>query len=94
MGEEYNEEVGQVGEIGGVGIGQEANLENGAGEEFVLPAKVTPWTRVKNILFYEIKLELTPYQQKVFKEVHDFWHQEITAEKIHNFLFQEISFGK
>ena len=42
----------------------------------------------------EIRVELTPYQQKVEDEVNEFLHQEITWEKVHDFLFQEISFGK
>ena len=42
----------------------------------------------------EIKVELTPYQQKVEDEINEFLHQEITWEKVHDFLFQEITFGK
>ena len=42
----------------------------------------------------EIKVELTPYQQKVEDEINEFLHQEITWEKVHDFLFQEISFSK
>ena len=42
-----------------------------------VPAKLSPWTNFKNFLFQDIVLELTPYQKKVFKEVHDFWNQEI-----------------
>ena len=42
----------------------------------------------------EIKVELTPYQQKVEDEINEFLHQEITWGKVHDFLFQEISFGK
>lgn len=40
----------------------------------------------------EIKVELTPYQQKVEDEINEFLHQEITWGKIHDFLFQEIKF--
>jgi hypothetical protein len=29
---------------------------------------------------------LTPKQERVFKQVHDFWHQEVN----HDFWFQEI----
>ena len=46
-----------------------------------LPAEVTVWTKIKNALFYEIKVELTPKQEKVFKEVRDFWTQEIYFDK-------------
>ncbi len=42
----------------------------------------------------EIKVELTPKQQKIENEINEFLHQEITWKKIHDFLFQEITFGK
>ncbi len=86
------------------------NGEEGTSNEFKkvnLPVEVSPWTKVKNFLCYEIKLELTPVQKKVFQEVHDFWHieitgqdfkdfllQPITGKDVHDFLFQEITFGK
>jgi len=41
----------------------------------------------------EIKVELTPKQQKVEDEINEFLHQEITFEKVHDFLFQEVRFG-
>ena len=56
----------------------------------ILPTKINKWTKVKSFLFKEIKIELTPYQQKVFKEVHDFWHQDITLKKVKDFLLQDI----
>ena len=56
-----------------------------------LPTEVSVWTKIKNFLFHEVKLELTPKQEKVFREVHDFWNQEITGEKVHDFLFYEIT---
>ena len=59
-----------------------------------LPAKVGMWPKVKAFLFQEIKVELTPKQQKIEDQINEFLHQEITWEKVHNFLFQEISFGK
>ena len=59
-----------------------------------LPVKPTFATKLKDVLFYEIKVELTPYQQKVEDEINEFLHQEITWEKVHDFLFQEVSFGK
>ena len=62
--------------------------------EFSLPAKVSMWTKVKNFLFQEIKVELTPKQQQFENKLNDFLHQEVTWEKVHNFLFQEISFKK
>lgn len=59
-------------------------------EEQMLPAKVTTWTKIKNFLFQEVKIELTAKQQKVLKEVHDFWNQEITWKKIKDFWLQDI----
>ena len=59
-----------------------------------LPEKTKFWTKVKNVLFYEIKVELTPYQQKVEDEINEFLHQEVTFKKVKDFLFQEITFGK
>lgn len=55
-----------------------------------LPAKPSVWTKIKNVLFYEIKVELTPYQQKVEDEINEFLHQEITWNSFKNFLFQEV----
>lgn len=60
------------------------------GKAEILPTKVNGWTKVKNFLFQEIKVELTPYQEKVFKEVHDFWHQDITWKKFKDFWLQDI----
>ena len=55
-----------------------------------LPSEVSVWTKIRNFLFQDMTLELTPKQEKVFQEVHDFWCQEITGEKVKNFLFREI----
>ena len=50
------------------------------------------WTRIKAFLFKEIdlnapiKVELTPYQQKVEDEINEFLHQEITFKGIANFF--------
>ena len=51
-----------------------------------VPAEINTWPKIKNFLFQEVTFELTPKQEKVFKEVHDFWHQELN----HDFWFQEI----
>ncbi|MCL2354720.1 MAG: hypothetical protein FWC68_02340 [Oscillospiraceae bacterium] len=72
---------------------------NPIGEEFKvcktnLPEKTGLWTKVRNVLFYEIKVELTPYQQKVEDDINNFLHQEVTFKKVKDFLFQEITFGK
>ena len=65
-----------------------------------LPTKSGFWNKFKTFWLQdidwnkEIKVELTPYQQKVEDEINEFLHQEITWEKVHNFLFQEVTFGK
>lgn len=64
-----------------------------------LPTKAGFWNKFKSFWLQdvdwnrEIKVELTPYQQKVEDEINEFLHQEITWEKVHDFLFQEVSFG-
>ncbi len=65
-----------------------------------LPVKQGFWSKFKAFWLQEIdwnkeiKVELTPYQQKVEDEINEFLHQEITWEKVHDFLFQEVKFGK
>ncbi len=65
-----------------------------------LPVKQGFWSKFKAFWLQEIdwnkeiKVELTPYQQKVENEINDFLHQEITWDKVHDFLFQEVRFGK
>ncbi len=50
------------------------------------------WSKIKAFLFQEIdlyapiKVELTPYQQKVEDEINEFLHQEITFKGIANFF--------
>lgn len=75
-------------------MGNEENKINGSETSFNLPQKVSSWSKVKQFLFKEIKVELTPYQQKVEQEVNDFLYQEITWEKVKGFFLQEIHFGK
>ncbi len=64
-----------------------------------LPSEVNIWSKIRGVLFKEIKitdtkLELTPRQEKIFKNVHDFWNQEITGQKVHDFLFYDITATK
>lgn len=65
-----------------------------------LPVKTGFWNKFKAFWLQEIdwnreiKVELTPHQQKIEDEINEFLHQEITWEKVHDFLFQEITFGK
>ena len=60
------------------GIGIENAINAGGVETNVgtnLPAKNTFWNKLKSVLFYEIKVELTPYEQKVENEISEFLHQ-------------------
>lgn len=67
-------------------------------EKAGLPAKVGVWSKIKGFLFQEIDLnkpivlELTPKEEKVLNEVHDFLFQEVKFPELHDFLFQEITF--
>lgn len=74
--------------IGGV-ITETVN-DTGSG----LPAKIGMWSKVKSFLFQEIKVELTPAQQQFEKDLNDFLHIELTWKDFHDFLFQEINFGR
>ena len=56
-----------------------------------LPSEISLWTKIRQFLFQDISLELTPKQENVFQEVHDFWNQEITGQKVHDFLFYDIT---
>ena len=106
--EEIKNEVKVEGIYGGVEVGNGINMQGGvtgvnselgtgvapevAGTQGNLPAKTGFWNKLKSILFYEIKVELTPHQQKIENEINEFLHQEITWKKVKNFLFQEIKF--
>lgn len=67
-----------------------------------LPVKQGFWSKFKafwlqdaeTFLNKEIRVELTPYQQKIEDEINEFLYQEVTWQKVHDFLFQEVSFGK
>ena len=65
-----------------------------------LPVKQGFWSKFKAFWLQEIdwnqeiKVELTPYQQKVEDEINEFLNQDITWGKVHDFLFQEVTFGK
>ena len=70
--------------------------------ETALPVKQGFWTKFKafwlqdaeEFLNQEIVVTLTPAQQKFEDDLNAFLYQEITWQQIHDFLFQEISFGK
>ena len=78
--------------FGGTQNDEQQNYNQQAGTN--LPVKKGFWSSFKAFCFKEIKVELTPYQQKVEDEINEFLHQEITWEKVHDFLFQEVTFGK
>lgn len=90
-------ELGKVGVENSAEVGIVNAVENRSAN---LPTKTGFWSKFKAVMFqdipwnHEIKVVLTPYQQKVEDEINEFLHQEITWEKVHDFLFQEISFGK
>lgn len=86
---------------------QAGNFENREKTEYAgtirrkdLPVKNGFWNKFKAFWLQEIdwnkeiRVELTPAQQKVEDEINEFLHQEITWEKVHDFLFQEVTFGK
>lgn len=95
--------TGNYGGNGEVGIGgNDVNIEDNGnyGEEVAgtsfkvastnLPVKVGFWTKVKNVLFSEIRIELTPYQQKIENEINDFLHQEITWKSLKEAALSEV----
>ena len=99
------EDVNKVtGVFGGAELDGIANQENAGSIQNTdgkkLPTKAGFWNKFKAFWLQEIdwnqeiKVELTPYQQKVEDEINEFLHQEITWEKVHDFLFQDISFGR
>lgn len=90
-----NEEVKVTeGVFGGISMGDNGVEESVLNAGSNLPAKTGFWSKLKSVLFYEVKVELTPYQQKVEDEINEFLHQEITWQKVKDFLFQEVTFGK
>ena len=90
----FNPEANNTGaeQMGYQGTEQAGNIGGVASAN--LPTQVSVWTKIKNFLFQDITVELTPKQQKVENEINDFLHQEVNFKKVHDFLFQEISFGK
>lgn len=98
------------GVFGGVSFGSKIEAEEvvsnvsagnfGTIRNEALPTKYGFWQKFKAFWLQdidwnkEIKVELTPRQQKIENDINEFLHQEITWEKIHDFLFQEVKFGK
>lgn len=73
-------------------IYNEIPMENVSAEN--LPTKVGMWGKIKSFFLQEITVELTPGQQKFQDDLNDFLHIELTWKDFHDFLFQDISFGK
>lgn len=61
-----------------------------------LPQEVSVWSKIKAFLLQDVNrdvvITMTPKQEKVLREVHDFWFQEVNFGKVKDFLFQEINF--
>ena len=56
-----------------------------------LPSKLSPWTKMKNFLFQEITVTMTPKQAKVLGEVRDFWCQDITGAAFKDLMLSEVT---
>lgn len=84
--------------VNAANLGGVQNYEEKAGNN--LPAKPGIWSKFKAFWLQDIKwtepikVELTPYQQKVEDDINDFLHQDVTWEKVHDFLFQEVTITK
>lgn len=57
-----------------------------------LPTEVSIWSKIKSFLFQEIKVELTPEEQRFENQMNDVLNQEVTFKSFRDFLFQEIKF--
>ena len=85
--------INQEQNIGDNYVNENITIEKNKAEN-ALPTKVGFWTKFKNFWLQEIKVELTPHQQKIEDEINEFLHQEVTWQGVKNFLFQEVTFGK
>ena len=77
------------------GSADDSGVENASYSSFKvaktnLPEKTSFWTKLKNVLFYEVKIELTQYQQKIEDEINDFLHQEITWKSLKEAALSEV----
>ena len=90
-----NTESGSAGTFGGANFG-------GTDSETFRPISADKamtkkgfWSKVKEFLFQEIdlyapvKVELTPYQQKVEDEINEFLHQEISFKGFFDLVFDK-----
>ena len=95
---ELNEENKVEGVFGGATFEQENSGEVKNETVFTkvdagsLPTKPSLWSKIRSFLFQEIdwtapiKVELTPYQQKVEDEINEFLHQEISFKGFWNLI--------
>ena len=97
---DLGEEMNVSGVFGGVEFENGSANNAGTIRNDNLPVETGFWNKFKAFWLQEIdwnreiKVVLTPRQQKIEDEINEFLHQEITWEKVHDFLFQEITFGK
>ena len=97
MGEQNNGGL----QYGGVTFGDTNNTVNNGttagttANASGLPQEVSVWSKIKSFLLQDVNRDLvitmTPHQEKVLREVHDFWFQEINFLKVKDFLFQDIT---
>lgn len=93
-------ENGETSEKSNGYVGSFVSSNDSTNEKSKLPAKVGLWAKIKNFLFQEVSLnqevivKLTPKEEKVLTEVHDFLFQKVSFKGIKDFLFQDITFGK
>ena len=92
---EFNEENKVDGVFGGVSFEEKGNNEENVFtkvEAADLPSKPSVWAKIRSFLFQEIdwnapiKIQLTPYQQKVENEINEFLHQEISFKGFWNII--------
>ncbi len=91
---EFNEENNTNGVFGGASFGGEKKEETvfTKVEASSLPTKQSVWSKIRSFLFQEIdwtapiKVELTPYQQKVEDEINEFLHQEVSFKGFWNLV--------
>ena len=97
---DLGEEMKVSGVFGGVEFENGTTNNAGTIRNDNLPVETGFWNKFKAFWLQEIdwnreiKVVLTPRQQKIEDEINEFLHQEITWEKVHDFLFQEIKLGK
>ena len=100
----FNEETGVFGGVtfdGDSNTNENNKVENcGTIRNENLPVKTGMWQKFKAFWLQDIdwnqdiKVELTPAEQRVEDDINNFFHKEITWDGFQDFLFQEVKFGK